>query len=190
MIRRLALACCLATAIAGSAAYAAESTSSKTIQAVRIDTPPKIDGVLDDAVWQKAAVVEDLHEVTPNEFSETSEPSKYFVLYDQNAIYVAVRLWESNPENITANTLRKGDFSFGDDTITVLLDPHNDGRSGFFFDLNPNGVRNEGLYSDVTAENWAWQGIWNGAAEQDSEGWVAELEIPFKTLSFDPSNDT
>jgi len=190
LIRRLALACCLATAIAGSAAYAAESTSSKTIQAVRIDTPPKIDGVLDDAVWQKAAVVEDLHEVTPNEFSETSEPSKYFVLYDQNAIYVAVRLWESNPENITANTLRKGDFSFGDDTITVLLDPHNDGRSGFFFDLNPNGVRNEGLYSDVTAENWAWQGIWNGAAEQDSEGWVAELEIPFKTLSFDPSNDT
>lgn len=190
MIRRLALACCLGTALAGSAAYSAESTSSKTIQAVRTDTPPKIDGVLDDVVWQKAAIVEDLHEVTPNEFSETSEPSKYFVLYDQNAIYVAVRSWESNPDSVTAKMLRKGDLSFGDDTITVLLDPHNDGRSGYFFDLNPNGVRNEGLYTDVTAENWAWQGIWNGAAEQDSEGWVAELEIPFKTLSFDPSNDT
>jgi hypothetical protein len=190
LIPRLALACCLATALAGSAAYAAESTSSKTIQAIRTDTPPKIDGVLDDAVWQKAAVVEDLHEVSPNEFSETSEPSRYFVLYDQNAIYVAVRLWESNPDSVTAKMLRKGDLSFGDDTITVLLDPHNDGRSGYFFDLNPNGVRNEGLYTDVTAENWAWQGIWNGAAGQDSEGWVAELEIPFKTLSFDPSNDT
>ena len=90
MIQRLALACCLGIAVAASATYAAESSSSKTIQAVRTDTPPKIDGVLDDAVWQKAAVVEDLHEITPNEFSETSEPSRYFVLYDQNAIYVAV----------------------------------------------------------------------------------------------------
>jgi hypothetical protein len=190
LIRRLALACCLTAALAGSAAYAAESTSSKTIQAVRTDTPPKIDGVLDDAVWQKAVTVEDLHEVSPNEFTATSEPSRYYVLYDQNAIYIAVRLWESDPDNVIAKMLRKGDLSFGDDTITVLLDPHNDGRSGYFFDLTPNGVRNEGLYTDVTAENWAWQGIWNGAAKTDSEGWVAELEIPFKTLSFDPSNDT
>ena len=74
MIRRLALTICLASALVGNPVYSAEGTSGKTIQAVRTDTPPKIDGVLDDAVWQKAAVVEDLHEVTPNEFSETSEP--------------------------------------------------------------------------------------------------------------------
>jgi Carbohydrate family 9 binding domain-like/Domain of unknown function (DUF5916) len=190
LIRLAALAFCLSSALVSSPVQSAEGTSGKTIQAVRTNTPPKIDGVLDDVVWQKAAIVEDLHEVSPNEFSETSEPSKYYVLYDQNAIYVAVRLWESNLDDVTAKMLRKGDFSFGDDTITVLLDPHNDNRSGYLFDLNPNGVRNEGLYTDVTAENWAWQGIWNGAAEQDSEGWVAELEIPFKTLSFDPSNDT
>ena len=180
----------MSSTLAGSAAHSAELPPTKTVQAIRIDTPPKIDGVLDDTVWQQASIVDDLHEVTPNEFTETSEPSRFLILYDQNAIYVAGRLLESNPDNVTAQTLRKGDFSFGDDTITVLLDPHNDGRSGYFFDLNPNGIRNEGLYSNVTEENWAWQGIWNGAAQKDSEGWIAEIEIPLKTLSFDPSNDT
>ena len=68
MIRRTTLALCLGTALIGSSVYSAEAPSSKTIQAVRADAPPKIDGVLDDAVWDKAAVVEDLHEITPNEF--------------------------------------------------------------------------------------------------------------------------
>jgi hypothetical protein len=190
LIRRVALVLCIGAAITGSAVQAADAPTSKIIQAVRTDTPPHIDGVLDDAVWQHAAIVEDLHEVSPNEFTETSEPSKFMVLYDQDAIYIAARLWESNPENVIAQVLRKGDLSFGDDTITILLDPHNEGRSGYFFDLNPNGIRNEGLYTDVTAENWDWQGIWHGAAQKDSDGWRAEIEIPFKTLSFDPSNDT
>jgi hypothetical protein len=190
LIRRVALGFCIGAAIFGSAVHAADATPTKSIQAIRTDAPPNIDGVLDDLVWQQAAIVEELHEVSPNEFSETSEPSKFMVLYDKDAIYVAARLWDSNPDDVIAQVMRKGDLSFGDDTITILIDPHNEGRSGYFFDLNPNGIRNEGLYTDVTAENWAWQGIWHGAAQKDSEGWLAEIEIPLKTLSFDPSNDT
>ena len=135
-------------------------------------------------------IVEDLHEVYPHEFSETSEPSRFYVLYDQHAIYIASRFWDSDPDSVPANILRKGDFGFGDDTASVILDPHNNGRSGYVFDLNPNGVRTEAIFTNATRENWAWQGIWHGAAKKDSEGWVAEFEIPFKTLSFDPSKDT
>jgi hypothetical protein len=190
LIRYVAISVFLTGAFFGTGIWAAESQPTKTVQAIRTETPPVIDGRLDDSVWQQAAIVEDLHEVSPNEFTETSEPSKFFILYDQDAIYVAGRLWDSNPDNVIAKMLRKGDFSFGDDTITVLLDPHNSGRSGYMFDLNPNGNRNEALFADVTTENWAWQGIWHGAARKDGEGWVAEMEIPFKTLSFDPSNET
>jgi hypothetical protein len=190
LIRFAAGFVCLAGALFGADIRAAHSQQSKSIQAIRTETPPTIDGILDDPAWQQAVIVTDLHEVTPNEYSETSQPSSFRVLYDQDAIYVAGRLGEDNPDDVIAQVLRKGDFSFGDDTITVLLDPHNDGRSGYFFDLNPNGIRNEGLYTDVTEENWDWQGIWHGAARKDDEGWVAEIEIPFKTLSFDPANDT
>ncbi|MFQ5548262.1 MAG: DUF5916 domain-containing protein [Woeseia sp.] len=145
---------------------------------------------MSDPEWQRAAFVDDLHEVSPDEFSETSEPSRFYVLYDDNAIYVAGKFWDSNPDHVIARILRNGDFTFGDESSTVLLDPHNNGRSGYMFDLNPNGVRNEALFSDVTKENWAWQGIWDGAANKDDDGWVAEFEIPAKTLSFDPTNDT
>jgi hypothetical protein len=184
------LICLVNTCFAEAEPEPGSQRTYKSIQAIRTDTPPIIDGRLDEPAWRRASMVEDLIEITPNEFSEVSESTRFYVLYDQNAIYVAGRILESDPDNVTAKVLRKGDFSFGDDTITILLDPHNDGRSGYFFDLNPNGVRNEGLYTNVTEENWSWQGIWDGAAQIDDEGWIAEVEIPFKTLSFDPSNDT
>ena len=58
------------------------------------------------------------------------------------------------------------------------------------FYLNPHGVRAEGLFRNVTETNWDWQGIWNGAARLNGQGWTAEIAIPFKTLSFDPANET
>lgn len=164
--------------------------TAKTIQAVRIETPLLIDGRLDEPAWQLAAIVEDLHEINPDEFAEPAEKSRFYVLYGRDAIYIAARLWDSDPDNVIANVLRQGDFSFGDDSVTIVLDPHNNGRSGYMFDLNPNSIRSEALFSDVTMENWDWRGIWHGAATKDNEGWVAEIEIPFKTLSFDPGNDT
>jgi hypothetical protein len=58
------------------------------------------------------------------------------------------------------------------------------------FYLNPHGVRAEGLFRNVTEINWDWRGIWHGAAQLHDRGWTAEIVIPFKTLSFDPSNET
>jgi len=72
----------------------------------------------------------------------------------------------------------------------VVLDPFNDRRSGYRFTVNANGVRSELLYQNTSQQNANWEGIWRAAASQNEEGWVAEMEIPFKTLSFNPANDT
>ncbi len=61
------------------------------------------------------------------------------------------------------------------------------GRTGYIFDVNPNGMRSEAIYTDADRQNWDWEGIWDAAAERDAEGWSAEAAIPLKTLSFDPS---
>ena len=72
---------CLSGGLCGAAEQAPNSrTATKSIQAVRTETPPKIDGILDDAVWQQAAIVQDLHEVSPNEFEEASQHSTFMVL--------------------------------------------------------------------------------------------------------------
>jgi len=181
----------LVTALCSSATCAQfVDSQNKVINAFQFEEPPVIDGILDDDAWAFATVVNDLHEVLPDEFAEPSERSIIYVVYTREAMYIAARMYDSEPDRISAQILRQGDWSLGEDSFDVMLDPFNNGRSGYIFDLTANGVRNQALYENVTKENWSWNGIWHGATHIDEEGWVAEVEIPFKTLSFDPANDT
>jgi hypothetical protein len=173
-------------------AFAEESLDydAKSIDAVLVEPAPVIDGVLDEEVWKRAQVVEDFHMVDPDEYATASEASRIYVLRTADSLYIGGIFQDREPAKISALTLRQGDWARGEDSLSVVLDPFNQGRGGYIFDLNPNGVRNDALYSSATSQNWQWNGIWNGAGQRTDEGWVAELEIPFKTLSFDPNNDT
>ena len=163
---------------------------TKSFQMVRTTTSPVIDGLLDDEAWSHASVTADLHQMDPIEYSEATEKSEIYVLYDQDALYVAARLWDSEPERITANILRQGASIENEDHLVLIIDPYNTQRDGYRFLVNPNGVRSEGLYVGSTQLQSNWEGIWQAAATRDDQGWVAELAIPFKTLSFDPNTDT
>lgn len=186
---RLTALVALLLAFASPAGAQMVDFSGKRIDAFMVDEPPVLDGVLDDDAWAFGAVITDLHQVTPEEFSAPSEDSQFYVVYTKDALYVGARFHDREPDKIGALVLRQGDFSWGEDTITVMIDPLNQGRNGYAFDLTANGLRNQALYENVTRQNWSWQGIWHGEARLDDEGWVAEIEIPFKTLSFDPEND-
>jgi hypothetical protein len=167
-----------------------ESARAKSVRIVRTPAPPIIDGILDEPAWQLAAQVEDLHEIQPTEYAPASERTVVYLLYDSDAIYIAARLYDSDPSQVTARILRQGEQVFGDDWFSVLLDPFHDRRSGYRFMTNPNGLRQEGLFQNISEEQWDWEGIWYTASTTDGQGWVTEIAIPFKTLSFDPGNDT
>lgn len=175
--------------LAGSASGQMVDSAGKRINAVLVDKPPVLDGVLDDDAWASATVVTDLHQVDPIEFAAPSEDSQILIVYTKDALYFAARFYDREPDKIGALILRQGDWSWGEDSFTVMVDPLNQGRSGYLFDLMPNGVRNQALFENVTQVNWNWRGLWRGEARLDHEGWVAEIEVPFKTLSFDPSID-
>ncbi|MCZ6585610.1 MAG: carbohydrate binding family 9 domain-containing protein, partial [Gammaproteobacteria bacterium] len=177
-------------ATAQQAVGQSDNRTTKALQMVRTDTPPVIDGVLDDEGWARAAMTEDLHQMQPIEYSAATERSQIYVLYDQDALYVAARMWTSESARITANVLRQGASISNDDRLILIIDPYNSQRDGYQFSVNPNGVRAEGLYIGSTQLQSNWEGIWQAAATQDDQGWTAELAIPFKTLSFDPNTDT
>lgn len=160
------------------------------MRAVYTEVAPVLDGQLDDWAWLTATIVEDLHVVYPDEGAAPTEPSRFYVTYDKDAIYLAAEFVDSEPEQITARTLRQGDYSEGDDGILLILDPFNQGRSGYAFFLTVNAVRFQALYKNVTEENWNWDGIWHGATQRTADGWTAEIAVPLQTLSFDPENDT
>ena len=162
----------------------------KTVRVVRTATPPIIDGDLSDAVWARAALVDDLHQTEPIEYATPYERTEIYILYDDNALYIGARLYDTNPEEITANNMRQNDNVAQDDRFYVTIDPFNDRRSGYYFGINPNGVRSDGLYRNVSEFYGDWDSIFWTAAGRFAEGWTAEFEIPFKSISFDPSTDT
>jgi hypothetical protein len=166
-----------------------EGGREKMLRVVRTDKPPTIDGLLDEQEWALAARVDDLHQIQPTEYAPAGDRTVVYVMYDSNALYIGARLYQ-NPKTLTARILRQGEQVFGDDWFSVMIDPFHDKRSGYRFQTNPNGLRQEALYQNVSDEQWNWEGIWQTAAHMDGEGWTTEIAIPFKTLSFDPGNDT
>jgi hypothetical protein len=162
----------------------------KSFEMVRTATPPVIDGRLDDAVWQSAAIISDMHQLDPYEFSEPSERSEIYVLYDDNALYIGARMFTEGGSRITANTMRQGAAIGNDDQFILILDPYNSQRDGYQFQVNPNGVRYDGIFVGPSIMQWNWDGIWDAETSTDDMGWTAEIVIPFKTLSFNPETDT
>lgn len=183
----------VAAAFACTAASATEESSVreyKHIQAIRVDGPPVIDGVLDDAVWKQAVVIKDVHQARPHEYTEPNERTEFYVIYDKDAIYVGAYFWDSEPDKITANVFKQGASVRNDDRITIMIDPFNDKRSGYGFSLNLNNVRRDGSYITPLDLAGEWDGIWQGKASRTKDGWTAEVAIPVKTLSFNSENDT
>ena len=162
----------------------------KTAEAARTDGSISIDGRLDEEAWSEATVITDLHQILPVEFSEPSQQTEFLVIYDDDALYLAARMYDDQPDRVVAKVLRQGGQSWWDDQFNIVLDPFNDKRSGYRFQVNPNGVWEEGLFKGGDQVQWEWSGIWQAAASRDEQGWIAEMRIPFKTVSFNPENDT
>lgn len=185
-----ALLCLAAAAAAAQNDTQLADPGQKTVTVVRTPIPPVIDGDLGDAAWAAAALVDDLHQVSPIEYAQAYERTEVLILYDDDALYVAARLYDTEPELITARNLRQNDNIGQDDRFYVTIDPFNDRRSGYFFGLNPNGVRADGLYRNVTEFYGDWDSIFDAAAGRFDGGWTAEIAIPYKSISFDPGTDT
>ena len=147
-----------------------------------------IDGELDESVWSRAILIEDLHQVFPEEYVAPSEPTQVRVFYSEDALYIGAVMIESNPDAIVDRVLRQGQSLSGDDVFAVILDPYLDRRNGYRFEVNPNGVRWEGLFQNIIEVEGNWQGIWEVRSRRHAQGWTAEIRIPFQSLSFNPDS--
>tara|TARA_R110000772_G_scaffold62648_6_gene140769 strand:+ start:94 stop:2286 length:2193 start_codon:yes stop_codon:yes gene_type:complete len=165
------------------------SVNSKSVVISHTETPPLIDGIIDDEVWTNATFIDDLHQVNPVEYAAPSEPTEIYMLYDADAIYVAVRLF-INPEDLTDNILRRTGNVINDDNIVINVDPFNNQRSGYYFGVNANGVRVDGIFQNVTQPDNDWDSIFFVETSRFEGGWIAEFAIPFRSLSFDPNSST
>jgi hypothetical protein len=161
------------------------SHAQQTIKAVRINTPPTIDGYVNEKVWDEAFAVDEFYQREPVEGQPVSKKTIFLTCYDANNIYFAVKCWD-DPKKITAKEMAR-DVSLGkDDRIQIILDTYLDKRNGYWFQIGPRGSIGDALVSGNGAVlNKEWDGLWTGKAKIQDWGWEAEMAIPFKTMGFD-----
>ncbi|MGH9331408.1 MAG: sugar-binding protein [Vicinamibacterales bacterium] len=147
----------------------------------------RIDGRLDDEAWTAAADLGALTQREPREGTEPSERTSVKLLFDEDALYIAVVCFDSNPGAIVRAQMTRDADQAQDDNIEIVLDTFLDHRNGYYFQVNALGAQADGLISNNNEPNKEWDGIWNAKAEVTADGWTAEIAIPFKTLNFDPS---
>ncbi|TNE57725.1 MAG: hypothetical protein EP340_07650 [Alphaproteobacteria bacterium] len=165
-------------------------THEKSFTAPKATKAPKIDGDLSDAAWRNAARIDDFHQIEPEEFAKPSRQTEIWVTYTADALYIAAYMHDEAPELLRASQMIHGAGMRPDDTLAIILDPFLSRRSGYGFFTNPNGVRREAIFENVNQLNFEWRGIWQVESRVVEDGWVTEIEIPFKTLNFNPNLDT
>ncbi|MDE0013058.1 MAG: DUF5916 domain-containing protein [Candidatus Poribacteria bacterium] len=175
-----------------------EIKAKREIKAVRIETPPKIDGKLDDVCWQNSAKTGELIQFEPQNGEPATQPTTIYLAYDANNLYVAFECFKNNMDKLSANLTRRDSFFFSDDHVEVLIDTFLDGRNCYAFALNPLGTQtdrrliNEGSNrrtgQSMIGTAISWDCDWQGQASEETDKWMAEFAIPFAELRF--SKDT
>ena len=159
---------------------------SSVVQAHRTDAPPTIDGVLDEAIWQRVEPVTDFRQRTPVDGAPASERTEFRVAFDQNAIYFAVVAYDSQPDAIRRSILHREGRIDQDDNIRIGLDTYHDRRNAYIFELNPFGTQGDALITDesMTLADWNWEGVYESEGRITDEGWIVEAAVPFTTIRF------
>ncbi len=161
------------------------------VHAVRATSPIRLDGHLDEPAWQAAPPIAGLRQVDPVEGAPVSQPTEARIVYDDQAIYVGVRLSDTAQ---VSTRLGRRDMDLADaDWLGVGFDSYHDRRTAFFFDVNPSGVQRDEVKSVTRdgseVDDNSWDAVWDVATSVDSAGWTAEYRIPFSQLRFSPAEE-
>lgn len=156
-----------------------------------------VDGAPDEDVWRKAVPATNFRQRDPDNGEPATEQTEVRVVFDRDRIILGVTCFDSEPDRLLGNQMQRDQPFAADDRFMFAIDPFFDGRTGYFFEINPSGAMGDGLITSPTGGrgfggqmNKSWDGIWLARVRRTAAGWTAEIEIPFKTVNFDPDTDT
>jgi uncharacterized protein DUF5916 len=167
---------------------ARDSAGQATVRAVRLTGPVKLDGMLDEEIYQTVPALGGFIQQLPNEGAPATERTEAWVFYDGRNIYVSARLWSSVPESQwIANEMQRDSFQLiFNDNFTFVFDTFYDRRNGVAFMVNPIGGFFDYQITDEGNPNQDWNPIWDVRTGRFDGGWTVEAQVPFKSLRFRP----
>ena len=161
-----------------------------TVRPPRTDTPPDIDGRLDDLAWRSAATITEFTQQAPLEGAPATEDTDVYIAYDSDHLYFGFHLHYTDPSIMRANRVDR-DTAWADDLITIYIDTFLDQQRAYDFDLNAYNVQGDGIVnasgmrsSPIPFADRTWDALFHSAASIVADGYIAEMAIPLKSLRY------
>ena len=188
--RRFSLFLSLALLYIPTGTVTAQIRTETPVTIPRLNSPIDFDGFSDEPAWEQIeplplTVYQPVFQAPPTERTEIR------VAYDNDYLYVAGRMYDSDPENIRGNSLYRDEYA-GDDVLAIILDSFNDNENSLWFSTTPTGVRFDWAVANdaqISTDfrgtiNRSWNTFWDAKSQTTDEGWFAEMRIPFSSLRF------
>jgi uncharacterized protein DUF5916/cellulose/xylan binding protein with CBM9 domain len=152
-------------------------------------SPIVLDAKLDEAAWQAATPITNFTQFDPDEGKPASQRTEVRFLYDDDALYVGAKMYDTDGARGVMTRLVRRDASFDSDYLQIVIDGFHDHLSRAFFEVNPSGSKSDQIGIGTSCCDDSWDPIWEAATHVDADGWTAEIRIPYSQLRFSRKPD-
>ena len=163
-------------------------TPVPSVVASRLNGHITLDGTLDEAVWQAASPITSFTQSDPDEGKPASQRTVVRFLFDDEALYVGAKMYDSLGARGVVTRLVRRDATFASDYFQLVIDAYHDHLSRAFFEVNPSGSKSDYIGIGTSCCDPSWDPIWEAATHIDADGWTAEIRIPYSQLRFAPAS--
>ena len=171
------------------ATIARDQEGRMTIRAVRLTSPLRIDGQVDEAAYTSVEPISDFIQMDPSPGKPATEKTEVWIFYDDDDnVYVTMRAWESQAGRLVAKEMRRDNPNIRQgDCVGFALDTFYDRRNSVWFEVNPLGGFIDSQVTNERQANSDWNIVWDLAVGTFDGGWTMEAAVPFKSLRYRPS---
>jgi hypothetical protein len=158
-----------------------------TLRAVRLSESLQVDGKLEESLYRTIPSISGFTQQEPRAGEPATEKTEVWVLFDEENVYISARCWDSHPERMVANEMRRDNFNlYMNEHFAVIFDTFYDRRNGYVFFTNPLGGLYDAQATDERNTNSDWNTVWEAKTGRFAQGWTVEMAFPFKSLRYKP----
>jgi hypothetical protein len=173
----------------GSASMSPNDRRSMAAVRMAADESITLDGRLDEDVWMRAVPATNFVQRDPDNGQLATEQTEVRFVYDNDKLYMGVTLFDSEPDELVYYQMGRDGYLPADDKLQWAIDTFNDGQSAYWWEMNPAGSMADALRGANNSNNRRWDGIWDARTTRSDIGWTIEMEVPFRTMNFNPDTD-
>jgi len=164
--------------------FSTGAQEKKVLYITRTENPPKIDGILDDDVWQNAEEANNFVQFRPDmgTIEKPHQKTSVKMAYNDNAVFFAAYLHD-DPKEIRKQFTTRDNFGQSD-FFGIIINPNNDGQNDTEFFVFSTGTQADATVSAGGREDFGWNAVWKSAVKIVDDGWIVEISIPYSALRF------